>query len=470
MESSPVCVDTDGDRQTWEHVAFGSDDGTLYVLNSADGSLAHHFVAGGTIASSPAVADLNGDGQKEIVFGSDDGNVYCLSFPGCQLQWSHPSGKRIRIRSSPAIADLSGAAAGGLSIVIGSDDGNVYALDAANGHEQWHYHTGGAVESSPAIADLTGGGAKQVIVGSDNGHVYVLDSAGALSAQFPAANQAPIGAVRSSPAIGYIYSANILDITVGSDNGNLYILRYSLGPPASLAAARVFALGQAVHSSPAVAEIDPNPGRMPPTSPGFYDLSEIVVGVQLNAGAGQIVALSQLSNNNPLWQFGTGAPVTSSPAVAELNHAGELEIVFGCLDGSVYCLKAAYGADAGGSYTVNEGEPLVLSATNSVGPPGSHLAYAWDLDGDGVFDDAIGPTATNTWTVQGEYLVSVLVSDTVTGYSDVGQARVAALDVAPTACLGGPTNLEPGRDGDLLRDQFDRRARCHCEVRMGLEL
>ena len=113
----------------------------------------------------------------------------------------------------------------------------------------------------------------------------------------------------------------------------------------------------------------------------------------------------------------------------------------------MYCLKAAYGADAGGSYTVNEGEPLVLSATNSVGPPGSNLNYAWDLDGDGVFNDGFGPIVTNTWSLHGVYVVSVMVSDASLGYSDVAQASVAVLDVAPTARLGGPTNLNQGDTG-----------------------
>ena len=108
FRSSPVCVDTDGDRKTWEHVAAGSDDGTLYVLNSADGSVAHQFTVGShaAIVSSPAVADLRGDGQKEIVFGCDDGNVYCLTFPDCQFLWNFLTVIGNSVHSSPAIADL----------------------------------------------------------------------------------------------------------------------------------------------------------------------------------------------------------------------------------------------------------------------------------------------------------------------------------------------------------------------------
>jgi subtilisin-like proprotein convertase family protein len=47
-------------------------------------------------------------------------------------------------------------------------------------------------------------------------------------------------------------------------------------------------------------------------------------------------------------------------------------------------------ADAGGPYTVAEGATLTLDGTGSVAGPSA--TYAWDLDNDGSFDDATGPT------------------------------------------------------------------------------
>ena len=41
--------------------------------------------------------------------------------------------------------------------------------------------------------------------------------------------------------------------------------------------------------------------------------------------------------------------------------------------------------DAGGTYTVNEGSSVTLSATGS-DPNGDILAYAWDLDNNGSFE------------------------------------------------------------------------------------
>jgi len=55
-------------------------------------------------------------------------------------------------------------------------------------------------------------------------------------------------------------------------------------------------------------------------------------------------------------------------------------------------------ANTGGSYTISEGNDLTLVAGISIDPEGLPLTYAWDIDGDGVFTDATGNTATLTWS------------------------------------------------------------------------
>ncbi|MFV2067898.1 MAG: PKD domain-containing protein, partial [Pirellulales bacterium] len=54
-------------------------------------------------------------------------------------------------------------------------------------------------------------------------------------------------------------------------------------------------------------------------------------------------------------------------------------------------------ADAGSPYSVDEGSALVVTGTAS--DPGSDdlLAFSWDINGDGTFGDATGPSPTLTW-------------------------------------------------------------------------
>lgn len=69
-------------------------------------------------------------------------------------------------------------------------------------------------------------------------------------------------------------------------------------------------------------------------------------------------------------------------------------------------------ADAGGPYVVKPGARLVLDASGSVDADGDELTYAWDLDGDGAFDDATGPTVTvHVTRPPGAFPVAVQVSD-----------------------------------------------------------
>lgn len=83
-------------------------------------------------------------------------------------------------------------------------------------------------------------------------------------------------------------------------------------------------------------------------------------------------------------------------------------------------------ADIGGPYEVRVGNrTITLDASGSTDPDGDELTYAWDLDGDGDFDDASGPTATFTSKRRspGSYPVAVQVTDPE-GLTDVDTITV----------------------------------------------
>ena len=93
--------------------------------------------------------------------------------------------------------------------------------------------------------------------------------------------------------------------------------------------------------------------------------------------------------------------------------------------------------------------PLQVSfdASSSSDPDGGELAYAWDLDGDGAFDDATGPTAQRTYQV-GTVTVGLLVTDDQ-GASSTASVAVLVPNRDPVAAIradpaSGPAPLAVG--------------------------
>ncbi len=129
--SSPAIGDLDNDADL--EIVVGSLDGKVYAWHH-DGTTVSGwpFVTGSAVQSSPAVTDFDGDGSAEVVFGSFDMSVYALDGGANAIQTSaggnFPVSLRALIFSSPAIADLDGD--GLPSIVVGANDQRMYALEA----------------------------------------------------------------------------------------------------------------------------------------------------------------------------------------------------------------------------------------------------------------------------------------------------------------------------------------------------
>jgi hypothetical protein len=128
------------------------------------------------VRSTPAFANLdkNKVNGLEYVFGCDDGNVYVIwhksnDSADFKALWYTTNDA---VRSSPAIADLEGD--GNFEVIVGSDDGNLYILNASGGG-RWSYATGGRV-SSPAVSDLENNSFLDIIVGTSKGVLYCFSS------------------------------------------------------------------------------------------------------------------------------------------------------------------------------------------------------------------------------------------------------------------------------------------------------
>jgi hypothetical protein len=179
----------------------------------------------------------------------------------------------------------------------------------------------------------------------------------------------------------------------------------------------------------------------------YFGRSSLVVTPDpavLNPGATQQFNAQVLDNNgDPIsgwsisWQVVNGGGVINSAGLftavlsagvytdtVQANGAGFTTLA------TVIVNNAPPAADAGGPYTGNENQSVALNGSGSSDPNNDPLNFAWDLDKDGQFDDATGPTPTYTWPADGGYIIGLRVTDSG-GLSDTVTTTVAIANLAP---------------------------------------
>lgn len=125
-------------------------------------SLPKHLMVGGTkrgIVSSPLIADVDCDGELEIVLGVRSARIFCLDAVSGQIKWF----RRLRYDpdSSPSFVRAEGRPLvifGGGEHTAGEGDNALIALDGRDGTVVWRCDVGGGVDSSPTLARLSEGG------------------------------------------------------------------------------------------------------------------------------------------------------------------------------------------------------------------------------------------------------------------------------------------------------------------------
>ena len=186
---TPTLADISGDGYL-EVVVAGFDE-ELYVIDRFGNHLPGwpRHLRDGTWAS-PAVADLDQDGIIEIIVGAYYHDSPCPDKSCGMLFVFHPDGSDVpgwpkyldfHIDSSPAVGDIDQD--GDLEIVVGTGQVNdprrlhravrVYAFEADGQYVAgWPKYTAGYVFSSPSLADIDGDGNMEVFVGDSEGYLY----------------------------------------------------------------------------------------------------------------------------------------------------------------------------------------------------------------------------------------------------------------------------------------------------------
>ena len=172
---------------------------------------------------SPKLADLDGDGDMEIVFGDADGLLHVFQADGSEL-----AGFPIQLGT---LRGQTEAAPGGIAGSAAYASGDIPTADIAS-----------SILATPAIGDINNDGALNIVVATMEGDVYVLNTDGTMLPGFPVglpellsadprrggpANEDSIveRGIFASPALSDLDSDDSLEIVIGGFDGQVHVFR-----------------------------------------------------------------------------------------------------------------------------------------------------------------------------------------------------------------------------------------------------
>jgi len=369
----------------------------------------------GPFNASAVIANLDGDGQEEVIAPGGDGNLYAYKYNpstgSMYLErefycgpWAAP------IHATPLLVNLPS----GPAVFAANINGDVFGWNARTGAilPGWPQSvaysgaastTDNAVFGSMAAGDLDGSGIPDIVVPSFNGEVTAFRADG--SVMWRVNND---DTVFSGVAIGDINRDGTLSVVVGGD---------SSASAFGWAGGRVVALSwngrrewevatnQVIWSSPVLADLEGN---------GYLDT---IVGTGLyyppTGGppypGNEVLAIDQSGNMLPGWPYITGpdtvdARVQASPAIADLTGNGTNDVIVDDFNGDVTAIQpngqALWTANplssAGGVYA----SPIVADVTGQ-GVPDVIVQSASGAVNNSTIAAVNGLTGATVWSYPG---------------------------------------------------------------------
>ncbi len=261
----------------------------------------------GYVDTSPAIADLNGDGHPDLVFGTTAGMIIALSSDAQELWRQEMRGP---ISVPPSIGDLTGQE--GLEVLVMNRQGHLRCLAGSTGALVWETSIPGRLqwgETVLALGDINGDSDLEIVTGDRDGVVVCLNGAGELVWQYQGQH-----GITQAPALADLTGDGMMEVLVSGSEIPLVCL--------SPEGKELWKLEQGIGGNPLVYDINKD------------SAPEILIGVGVN-----LTVLD--AEGKVLWTHLMQREMDGALTVADADEDEEVEIYVIDLAGKMACLSPA---------------------------------------------------------------------------------------------------------------------------------
>jgi len=298
VEASPAVLDINNDGQ--DEIIFVDDNGMVKAV-STTGELIDDWEinVGDEVWGAPAVADLDGDGDDEIIIASKSKHLFIISKDGdVELDFEADQ----FLVGTPAIGNLDDD--DDLEIVFGGMDnsGKLFAInyDGSSINNNFPILLDQKIYTGVALADLDNDNSLEIIVTTKYGFLHVFDNDGYAFGGFPfAANDD----IRSAPIVADIDFDGELEILFGDDSGTFYAIDSDAN------------IKFQYESNGTI--------RMSPSLQMGFGGMHIFFG----NSTGELISIDHNGELREGWPVQFGASFDTSPVFSDIDSDGEYEII-----------------------------------------------------------------------------------------------------------------------------------------------
>lgn len=177
-DAAPLLVDANGDGRL-DVVVASSCNPVTYCFDGPTGAVMWAASSRGS-DSPPSAADIDGDGNLEILHGEFGGYVLCLNAEDGSVAWELPVDTLSWIQTAPTLLDAD--ADGALDFVVATwtldtaDPNTIRAYRCSDRSLLWSRALARVAYHGTAISDLDGDGRPELAIGDYSGTLTVLNA------------------------------------------------------------------------------------------------------------------------------------------------------------------------------------------------------------------------------------------------------------------------------------------------------